>query len=181
MRIGFPAAARPVGPLLLALLLGGCASQVPGPIREGVPEGPGFKEIRQDPVAHVGERVRWGGTITEVENRESSTWIQVVARDLSNRGRPEREGRSKGRFIAVIEGFVDPAVYAENRLLTVVGRLQEPVTRKIGEYSYRFPVVRAESHYLWPRAPDVPAGRHYWPHYPDPWYPYHSPYYPYHW
>jgi len=153
----------------LVLLLGGCASGVPEPIRTGQPGTPQLTEVRQDPSAFVGERIRWGGTIAGVENREKVTRIQLVARKLAAEGQPRAGGRSKGRFLAEVEGFLDPAVYAEGRLLTVVGRLQEPETRPIGDYPYQFPVVRAESHHLWPERDPIRAPRYYG----DPWYRFH--------
>lgn len=157
----------------LALLLGGCASDVPEPIRTELPDTPRLTEVREDPSAFVGERIRWGGTIAKVENREKVTRIQLVARRLEGEGRPRAEGRSEGRFLAEVEGFLDPAVYAEGRLLTVVGRLQETETRPIGDYAYQFPVVRVESHHLWPEPDPNRARGYYGGPYGDPWYRFH--------
>jgi outer membrane lipoprotein len=104
--------------------------------------------------------------------------MEVVARPLDGQGEPARTDTTPGRFMAEFRGFVDPAVYAEGRRLTVVGTLGGIAERAIGDYAYRFPVVAVEHHYLWPaekprRDPYPP------PWYHDPWYPYHSPYYPY--
>lgn len=157
----------------LVLLLAGCAGDVPEPIRTDLPDSPQLKEVRQDPAAFVGERVRWGGTIAEVQNRQEVTRIQLVARGLNGRGKPRREGSSAGRFLAEVEGFLDPAVYAEERLLTVVGRLQEPETQPIGDYAYQFPVVRVDSHHLWPQPDPIQAPGYYGGPYGDPWYRFH--------
>ncbi len=146
---------------------------MPPPIRTELPDPPSLKEVRQDPSAFVGERIRWGGTIARVENREKVTRIQLVARRLGKEGRPRAEGRSNGRFLTEVEGFLDPVVYAQGRLLTVVGRLQEPETRPIGDYPYRFPVVRAESHHLWPEPDPIRSPRYYDGPYGDPWYRFH--------
>lgn len=163
----------------LAAFLGlaGCASKVPVEIREPVPGSPALKEVLTDPAAFSGARVRWGGTIVEVENKQDATLIQVVGRKLESEGRPEDKDRSPGRFMAQVAGFLDPAIFAPGRQLTVMGILQDPVTREIGEYEYELPVVRARVHYLWPRK--EPERRDYRPE-PwvyDPWFPHHSPYY----
>lgn len=163
---------------LLALLAGGCASNVPVAIRDPIPGSPSLAEVRKDPVPHLGTRVRWGGVIVAVHNREDTTRIEVVGRKLDSGGRPTSGDATAGRFLAEVAGFLDPAVYAQGREITVVGTLAEPETRKIGEFPYRFPVVRARAHYLWP--PKEPARDAYPPPwYYDPWYPYHSPYSPY--
>lgn len=171
---------------IAAIMLVGCATTVPEAIRE-VPAGPSPVEVRGDPEQFTGSRVRWGGTITNVRNREAETWIEVVARPLEDNGRPEEGDVSFGRFLARLKGFSDPAIYSEGREITVVGTLAEPVTQQIGEYPYRYPVVDVASHHLWPVQPRAPAYYYdpYWydPWY-DPWYPFSPwPYYrhPYYW
>ena len=157
----------------------GCASKVPVNIREPIPGSPSLAEVRRDPALHAGERVRWGGTIVAVHNREQDTRIEVVGRGLGSQGKPRDGDATAGRFLAEIPGFLDPAVYAEGRKITVVGMLAEPETRLIGEFSYRFPVVRTRAHYLWPEEKPVRDPYYPGPWYYDPWYPYHWPYHPY--
>ncbi|RME34285.1 MAG: hypothetical protein D6786_05330, partial [Gammaproteobacteria bacterium] len=61
---------------LATLLLSGCASQVPLEIR--LPPDPDLPltEVLANPRAHEGARVRWGGVIAGVENRENETWLE---------------------------------------------------------------------------------------------------------
>ncbi len=164
------------------LFLSACASQVPGPIRQRIPDSPTLEEVRRDPKSFLGERVRWGGTIAKVTNREEATWVQIVGRRLDSEGRPQTEDWSSGRFILVVEGFLDPMIYAEGRLITAAGSLEEPVTREIGEYAYAFPVVHAESYYLWPQQPRYLSEGYSGPYYPHPWYygPWPRPFYSFH-
>ncbi|HKL77552.1 MAG TPA: Slp family lipoprotein [Gammaproteobacteria bacterium] len=170
---------RPAWLVLTLWLLSGCASTVPVAIREPVPASPALAEVRKDLAAHVGREVRWGGTIAAVENRPDTTVIEVVGRRLHAGGRPRSEDRSAGRFLVVVDGFLDPAVYGEGRQVTARGTLAEPVTRDIGRYAYRFPVVEAGTLHLWP-LPEEPRYDPYPPPwYHDPWYPYPHPYYPY--
>lgn len=171
----------------ILLLLGGCASYVPEAIRKA-PPGPTatVQEVRADPERFVGTQVRWGGTIAQVQNRKDGTWIQVVARDLANDGRPRADDRSMGRFVATFDRFLDPMVYSQGRSITVVGTLGEVATISIGDYPYRFPVVKVQQHYLWEPLREVeriygPSPWYYDPWYYDPWYRYHWPYRPYWW
>lgn len=167
--------------LLIALALTGCASTVPEPIRETAPGDVQVSEVQAEPDQFRGAEVRWGGTILATDNREDETWITVLARPLESDGRPRAGAAPLGRFIAVLPGFEEPAVFERDRELTVRGILRETVTRKVGEYPYHYPVVRAGAQYLWPRP--EPRRYYYDPWY-DPWYgpyPYRSPFYDPYW
>lgn len=174
---GFPVRAVLLGVLILAL--SGCAS-VPEPIRDAPERVPLPDEVRADPEAFKGERVRWGGTIVSVANKASHTELELVARRLDERARPMGGDRSLGRFIARVPGFLDPAVFESGRRLTVTGTVEGVVTREIGEFAYRFPVVAVDGRYLWEREPPRREGRDYPydPYWHDPWYP-RSMFYPY--
>lgn len=171
--------------LIPLLLVVGCASTAPEAIRSPLPGSPDLAEVREDPPAHVGERVRWGGTIAKVHNGDTNTRLEVVGRPLTSQGRPASGDTTSGRFLAEVPGFLDPAVYSRGREITVTGRLAEPETRPIGEFDYRFPVVRVQDHHLWPAREQIrrplPPDPWYWdpwyrdPWYRDPWYPYYGP------
>jgi outer membrane lipoprotein len=165
------------------LLLAGCATTVPLSIRTAPPGSPTLAVVRDNPDQYVGGKVRWGGIIAGVENRAKETWLEIVGRPLTNSGRPAPQGRSGGRFLARVGTFLDPAVYAQGKSVTVVGTLQQSVQRPIGQYPYRFPVVRTEMVYLWPPLPEPRPYIYdpFWrdPFWYDPWYPYHRPW-PYH-
>jgi outer membrane lipoprotein len=159
--------------VLNVLLLSACASQIPEQIRNVPPDAPSVVTARADIESAVGARVRWGGTIAEVANRESQTWIEIVARDLRDDARPRESDHSQGRFLARFEGFLDPQIYSKDREITVVGEVKGAQTGTIDEYDYRYPVVDVESHYLWEPLPDYGDMR-----YPDPYSPfYYDPFF----
>lgn len=133
--------------LVIFVLLGGCAAY--GPTEETRPVGPPLKEVRGNPDAYSGALVRWGGSIARVENRRDETWIEIVEYPLDDSDYPQPSNASEGRFIARIPGFLDPAIYAEGRLITVTGALESTIQRPIGEYPYTFPVVAADRYQLW--------------------------------
>ncbi|MEJ2345568.1 MAG: Slp family lipoprotein [Gammaproteobacteria bacterium] len=163
--------------LLLGFLLGGCAGNIPKEIRTPPPGNPPLQAVRAEPQRFTGVHVRWGGTIAEVQNRRHDTWVEVVARDLENSGRPIEDSRALGRFLVKIRGFVDPAVLAKGKALTVSGVVEGMVTKPIGDYPYRFPVVGAQTYYLWEPLPKY-SPSDYPPWYYDPWYPFYYPYGP---
>jgi outer membrane lipoprotein len=107
---------------------------------------------------HDGARVRWGGTIVTVLPEASETCFEVVSRPLGAAAEPRiLSDETDGRFLACAAGFYDPEVYQSERALTVVGTLAQPVSRKIGEYEYTYPMLRAETVYLWPVREPEPA------------------------
>ncbi|MGD2083090.1 MAG: Slp family lipoprotein [Chromatiales bacterium] len=154
-------AIRAASKILICALLAGCAgapAYTPHPAaRWIVPQevGPETKD-RLRPV-------EWGGTIVDVRNLPHSTEIEVLAYPLDADGRPDTERRPQGRFIAVERGFLEPAEYAPGRELTAHGPLTGVRQGAIGETTYRYPTLGADSLFLWPRkregrGPDVRFG-----------------------
>jgi outer membrane lipoprotein len=163
--------------LFLALALAGCASDIPRPIREAPAGDISLVQALKNPEQHRGARVRWGGAITAVENRRDETWIEIVERPLEENGQPRTTDKSAGRFLARVQGFLDPAIYAPKRLVTATGTLDGNSTRTIGEHLYTYPVVRTEQVYLWPVPVRTEYPYYYPPYWYDPWYPWGYPYY----
>lgn len=156
-------------PGLAALLMAGCASTIPEPIRQPLPAAPSVEEVRTDPERHDGERVRWGGTLLSVENRSEGARLEVLAYPLEGGGRPRANEPSPGRFLAELPGVADPAVFTVGRTITLVGRVDGSVQGRIGDYTYDYPLMAADHHYLWPARVQRPD-----PIWCDPWY---DPYY----
>jgi outer membrane lipoprotein len=172
-----------LGLSVLVLALASCASaRIPEEIRTPPAPSPGVAEAREDPERMIGRRVRWGGTIISVHNRERTTEIEILSRPLDRDGRPRGRENGQGRFIAEVAGFVDPISLPRDRLLTVSGRIARIATRPVGEYPYAYPVVEAASRYLWPVSPPVPPPYRYGYPWYDPWYrPWHPWYGPWYW
>ena len=159
--------------LALLILSSGCASSVYSPINDPTFKTPGLARVRADTKTYLGMPVRWGGNITKVENHRNETWIEVVEHRLYRGGRPKSDNASGGRFIAKIPGFLDPAIYAPNRQITVIGTLETYIERPIGEHPYTFPLVSTTQHQLWEELKEPPV-IYYEPVYPPYWYsPFH--------
>ena len=154
--------------LLTALLLSACASQVPLPIRTAPATSLSQSEAGADAASHMGETVRWGGTILETVHRENITRLTVLGRPLHKDGEPKSSDDSAGRFIAIVPEFLDPKVYAADRHVTVTGTLAGTEAGQVGEHTYNYPVVNADAWHLWPR--EVTRSYRYDPWYDDPFY-----------
>src|SRR5262245_38927501 len=114
-----------------------------------------------------GERLRWGGEIASATPAADETCFEIVSMPLDRQAAPRRVDQTYGRFVACAPGFYDPAIYAVERKVTVVGTVDGFVDGQVGDRGYRFPRVRAETVYLWPVPPPAPAVVY------DPW-PYYG-------
>jgi len=112
--------------------------------------------------SHVGERVRWGGTVVTTTPERERTCLEVVSAPLDVSARPLATDQTFGRFIACADGFYDPVVYAPNRSVTVVGTVEESSEGRVGKYDYVFPRVDADTVYLWPNEPTNYVRGAYW-------------------
>lgn len=150
MRVCAPAAAA----LLLAALLGGCASPpIETDVSAGVPSSGGPLDAATEPAAtdgaKEGERVLWGGTIVGARNLGEGTELEVLAYPLDRRQRPMRGRAAAGRFLVLSDDYLETLDYAEGRLLTVLGTREGMREGRVGEARYEYPVVRAETLHLW--------------------------------
>lgn len=169
----------PVG-FVLILLITACSSNIPVEIRQSLEGAPSVSEVRDQPEDYTSQRVRWGGVILNTENKHKTSRLTIIAFPLNDNGKPRVSGQTSGRFIAIVDEFLEPLVYSRERLFTVTGELVNSETHNVGEFAYDYPVIEVDFHYLWPKTPD-PATVNYPPYrYYDPWYhPYYYPrYYP---
>lgn len=139
--------------VVFAVMLTGCASRVPQLIRQVPKPNPTLADAlaSSDP---QNQPVRWGGAILAVVNHPNDTEIEILTRKLGRYGKPVDSDETQGRFLARVDGFLDPAIYAQGRLLTVYGLIDSWENRNVGEKSYRYPLIKVQTHYLWPKEPE---------------------------
>ena len=134
--------------LVIGIVLSGCASTLPVEIRKAPAINPDVADVKNNFERFRNSEIRWGGVITSVENLSNQTLIEIVSRGLYGSGRPRQNDSSPGRFIANIEGYLDPVVYASGREMTVNGIVVETTQKSIGKFEYDFPVVTVNQHHL---------------------------------
>ena len=106
-----------------------------------------------------------GGEIIETLNqKDGTTLIVVLQRPLDWMEEPKIQ-RSEGRFIILVEGYVDPYIFKRGRRITAAGEILGRKVMRLGEFEYPYPLLQSKQIYLW--------GEYYYSPYP---YPY--PYYP---
>jgi outer membrane lipoprotein len=139
----------PLRVLLLCLFLPvrGCSHTISEGLRAQA-EPPVPEELLfQDPEAFLARVVILGGTIIGTINDDEGTYVEVLQRPLDSRGRPRDSDVSYGRFIVFTDDFLDPAVYAEGRSITVAGEVVGTAEDAVSEIPYLHPfIVSTELH-----------------------------------
>jgi outer membrane lipoprotein len=150
--------------LPLLILFSGCAP-ISKELRAQADRTLSFRQVFQNPEAYKDKIVIWGGEIIEAINqKDGTTLIVVLQRPLDWMQEPKIQ-RSEGRFIILVEGYVDPYVFRRGRRITVAGEILGRKVMRLGELEYPYPLLRSKQIYLW-------GEYHYSP------YPYPYPYYP---
>ncbi|MDX9746723.1 MAG: Slp family lipoprotein [Syntrophales bacterium] len=133
----------------LALLTVACASVISETTMNSVDQSISFAALQQKPDAYKGKTVVLGGQIIAVTAKDGETWIEVLEKKLDRQQKPEATDQSGGRFLVRFTGFLDPAIYAAGRNLTVAGQVEGKQVRPINEIRYTYPVLAAKEHHLW--------------------------------
>jgi len=169
-----------ISAILGALIATGCAHVISEDLRGQVALGVTFKEVIRDPVRYKGEMVLWGGAIIRSSNKKEGTLIEVLEKPLGFRGRPKDVDVSEGRFLILHPEYLDTAIYAQDREITVAGKLIDERTLPLDQIEYTYPVIAPKEMYLWEKEEPV-YPYPFWPYdwwWGPPWWPYYHPYYP---
>ncbi|WP_456296967.1 Slp family lipoprotein [Vibrio sp. AK197] len=95
------------------------------------------------------QEVRLGGVIANISNLSDKTRLEIVNMPIGNAGKPMLSHEPKGRFVAYVQGFLDPVTYSEGRLITVLGDSAGTEEGSVDKYQHQFPVVNARAYHLW--------------------------------
>jgi outer membrane lipoprotein len=148
----------------------GCAHVISKDLRNKVDPALTFGQVIQNPIACKGKTVVWGGEIIEILNQKNGTTeIEVFQIPLdSMTDAPKASNASEGRFLILVNKYLDPYLYQKGKRITVAGEILGEQIKPLGEVDYRYPLVSSQQIYLWEEY-------YYYP------YPYHYPYYYYPW
>ncbi len=158
-----------------AAMITGCGSIISKTVVEQVDRGVTLVQAQHNPEQYAGKKVLWGGVIIGTHNLEKTSEIEVLETGLDYNDQPDfNEAASKGRFLIESERYLDANVYKEGKGITVAGRFDGVVTRRIDKMSYNYPVVKPIEMKLSDKIPQD------FGNYPPAWaYPYWDPYSPY--
>lgn len=159
---------------LVLLFLTGC-SGLPKAMRETPYTNVNLQTVKMNISAYEQVPVRWGGTLVNVTNAETSSQAQLLYYPLSRYGRPRVEIKTEGRFSITQNQVLDPAIFKEGVELTVTGILSGEIKQKIGEKTVILPQVNIKHIHIWPKRLQ---NNRYYQHYPY-YFPYSYYSYPY--
>lgn len=151
--------------LVAALVLSSCGSKLPKDMRIEPTTLAEPSQVAERPGAYEGSTVLWGGRLVSIQPGPQGTTLEVLQFELNSSDRPEPGQYTGGRFLARTMAFLDPALYAPGREVTVSGTITGVETQPVGERPYTYPVVEAADIHLWPEREPYDA-RYY-----DPWGP----------
>ena len=153
-------------------LLASCATKISHPIDQIIDKIPALNLVRQNIDAYILHRIRWGGVIASVINEKESTVLEIVEHPLNKQGRPLETDQTQGRFLARLNGFLDPVVYAKGREITIVGTIKKQTKRLINQFEYTYPEVTVDSFKLWQIEKQIEY--YYDPYWYGQWYPHYK-------
>lgn len=140
---------------LVALLSAGCSHTLSSEVHQQADSTLSLTQMRAAPETYTGRTVVLGGDILSTRNLAEGTLLEVLHKPLDSTDRPLVTDRTEGRFMALCEGYLDPAVYSQGRQVTLAGRVLGSRTEAVGEISYIYPLLSCLEVHLWPPRPSV--------------------------
>jgi outer membrane lipoprotein len=128
----------------------GCAPAISQQARDRVTLRAEFSDILKDPQRLKGEVVLLGGKVITTTPYERGTELVILQLPLKAGLRPGTKATSEGRFLVQAGEFMDPAVYASDRLVTLVGEIAGVESRPLGQTVYHYPKLTLIEMKLWP-------------------------------
>ena len=138
----------------MCLLLVGCAESthqlqsedwrppLPPELEQQLNPSVEFRTLQANPSQYKGQIVMFGGIVLSAKRKADQTEIELLQLPLRDRVPQTADRmRSHGRFLAVQEGFLDPAVVPTGTPLTVIGEVTGQTTRSLDESQYTYPIL----------------------------------------
>jgi outer membrane lipoprotein len=157
--------------LPVLLLLAGCTHVISQEARLAVDPAVTFAEVKASPDAHKGKTLLLGGVIVGLGVEAQGSTLEVFRWKLDRWGEPIAVDEQAGRFLAVTDRLLDPALYDVGRLVTLTGTVEGQETRPLGPVDYTYPVFRIGETYVWETPFRYGIHRHpnvYFPYYVGP-------------
>lgn len=133
---------------ICCVFLTACISIPPGLQTENV-DIQALTQINAEDYTCGCKKVRLGGQIISAVALKKQTKLEILSFPISKySAKPNLEKQSDGRFIAYLEGFVDPKVL-QDQYITVVGKLILQEKGNIDQAEYTYPVVQVENYKRW--------------------------------
>jgi len=127
--------------LICLVMLTACAAGMSPQARSQVSYMGTFEELQQAPDRYTGETVILGGKVIETQVTAGATELVVLQLELNSSDQPRDNDQSRGRYLVISSQFLDPALYPQGTLITVVGTVRGGRAMPIGQLMYTYPVI----------------------------------------
>lgn len=134
--------------LLAMLFLGACAAQTS--VHRAPADNVDLQTVLNAPENHEQKTVRWGGAVAMLKNHADRAELTVVEFPLTDRGKPITGKNSSGRFVIQTDRFLDPLIYENGALVTVVGSISGVQSLTVDEKTLTAPVIKLRDIHVWP-------------------------------
>jgi outer membrane lipoprotein len=118
---------------LAALLSAECSHALSSAVRQQIDTTLSLTQLRTTTEVYKDRIVMLGGDILSTRNLTEGTLLEVLQKPLGAADRPLATDRTEGRFMALCEEYLDPAVYSKGRQVTLAGRVLGARTDTVGE------------------------------------------------
>ena len=144
-----------------------------------------FEQIKESPESNKGTTLVLGGEVLLAKRMKDHTRLTILQLPLDDDYEPVTERtKSQGRFVALEQDFLDPAIFPTGTRVTIAGSVSGSLTEPLDEMEYTYPTITIEHLKVWPKVQGYPYEPYSY-RYPPYWYgPYlWNPYYfgPYGW
>ena len=134
--------------ILFSAVLSGCVHSFSPIVLDTVEKHLTYEVVIQNPKAHIGSVVLWGGVIRTVMIGPEGTQIIVTQTPLDSKGYPGA-GATEGDFIAHTSRQLDLKIFQRDTKVTVAGEIDGVNEGEQGPMEYPRPVVRAIEIHAW--------------------------------
>ncbi|MBI4772637.1 MAG: Slp family lipoprotein [Deltaproteobacteria bacterium] len=136
--------------LLFVLLLIAACSSVSREYRQEAEPRVDFEALKSEPDRYIGRTVILGGYIIETEITATHSYIHVLQTPLDISDLPGDRDQSRGRFIVRSDRYLDPEIYAKDRLVTAAGSVLGSRQVEVGTRTLVVPLISGEQIVLHP-------------------------------
>jgi len=109
---------------VLEFLLSACTPVISPQLMDQVDRTLTYSLLASRPDEFKGKIVLLGGSIVQTVPKPKESEIEIVQKQLSSSGEPYLTDKSEGRYLVVVDRFLDPAIYRSGRDITVAEKFR---------------------------------------------------------
>jgi outer membrane lipoprotein len=141
---------------MVLMMLTGCAGVISSEGMKMAEKDLLYDEVKKEPEKFAGKNILLAGVIAHIRNTKEGGELEIVQLPADSSGRPITGKRSEGRALILWDDFLDPLVYHEGQMVSLVGEVKGKETRQIEGIQYQYPILQArELHIVEPHQVQV--------------------------